>query len=556
MRAYLIYPEQRLGDPEANLQAIEAKLKAVRRDKPELVLFPPGFLLGVGLGFDSFRPEFTSFFYQEALPRLAKISRKSPPFLLAQPELRDRETLFYFAEGHYEKWQAPGIASIAAEALASATEYLPLIFSWLPSYLDGPRQLTRLGRYLTGDERPCLVLSPAAENSSSDGAFLGEFQYAGVPQRAQGIHELELPIASLEQLACFTLNRTEDLAARQNLDPARPLMPELSSDLSRALEIPAAGLAQRLQHLGQTKLILGLSGGMDSTLALVYARRALMANAQALSDLKLYYLPGFGSSEKSLGNARALATALDLSLEIIDIRPACEQHFRDIGQPLDRHDITFENAQARERTQILMDLANQKGGIVLGTGTLSEAALGWCTFNGDQISMYHVNGGVPKTLVPELLKLEAETLRENLGPFATALEAVAATPASPELLPAKSGKSVQVDDPLAARTEQITEDVLGPYALYDYFLWQFRAKWQTAPQIFAALEASGLFPELSREQQITYLKRFVWRYYGHVFKRRSSADWPSLYAEDLLGVRSERLPSDFNPSFLLRELEG
>jgi NAD+ synthetase len=243
---------------------------------------------------------------------------------------------------------------------------------------------------------------------------------------------------------------------------AYPFVPSSQADRSAVCQeifaIQATGLARRLRAVKAKTLVLGLSGGLDSTLALLVAEEALARSGLKGCSILTITMPGLGTTDRTKDNAVLLAKALGVKLRTISIKSAVTQHLKDIAHD-GAHDITFENAQARERTQILMDVANQTGGIVLGTGDLSEAALGWCTFNGDHMSMYHVNAGVPKTLVKYLIEWCATQPRFEQG--AAVLQDILATPISPELLPASADGKIA----------QKTEDSVGPYELVDFFLF-------------------------------------------------------------------------------------
>ena len=296
--------------------------------------------------------------------------------------------------------------------------------------------------------------------------------------------------------------------------------------------LQATGLARRLRQTKSATAVLGLSGGLDSTLALLVVIDALERAGLPRSAALAVTMPGLGTTARTRGNAEKLAEALGVPLRVIPIGPAVEQHFRDIGHPPDRHDVTFENAQARERTQILMDVANQTGGLVVGTGDLSEAALGWCTFNGDHMSMYHVNAGVPKTLVKYLIEwCAAERHAADAGDI---LRDIVATPISPELLPAGADGGI----------EQRTEDLVGPYELHDFFLYHFvrhgcgRAKLlYLAGLAFAGTHESSVIEK--------WLDVFLRRFAQNQFKRSSMPDGPKVGTVALSPRADWRMPSDW-----------
>ena len=225
-----------------------------------------------------------------------------------------------------------------------------------------------------------------------------------------------------------------------------------------------SSLATRLERIGIKSVTVGLSGGLDSTLCLLVAVEAFKTMKLSKTGIKVYTMPGFGTTGRTKGNAELLCEGLGLNLETIDITKACLQHFKDIGHDPENHDVTYENVQARMRTMVLMNKANQTGGIVLGTGDMSEIALGWSTYNGDHMSMFGVNAGVPKTVVRDVCRWWAEGMCRKGRKAKLAADAVfdiLDTPVSPELLPAKNGEIVQK-----------TEDRIGPYELHDFFIWR------------------------------------------------------------------------------------
>ena len=290
------------------------------------------------------------------------------------------------------------------------------------------------------------------------------------------------------------------------------------------------GLARRLAAIGCTDAVIGLSGGLDSALALLATVAAFKLLELDLRGIHVYTMPGFGTTKRTRGNADLLAEGLGLKLEAIDITPACRQHFKDIRQPASRHDITFENAQARERTQILMDKANQVDGIVVGTGDMSEIALGWCTYNGDHMSMFGVNAGVPKTVVREVCRWWAEG---HPGQAAGALLDILATPVSPELLPAKRGEIAQK-----------TEDKVGPYELHDFFLWHFVECREDRRQILAAAK-KAFRGQYDAKTIAGWLDVFFRRFFAQAFKRNCAPDGVQVFSV-YLSPAAWHVPSDMS----------
>lgn len=325
--------------------------------------------------------------------------------------------------------------------------------------------------------------------------------------------------------------------------------PFVPSDPSRRAEscreifqIQATGLAKRLRHTGAKRIIIGISGGLDSTLALLAARKAVEITDMAPESILAVTMPGLGTSGRTRSNAEALSRALGAEFIQIPISEAVRTHFQDIGQDSEKHDVTFENAQARERTQVLMDLANQRGGIVLGTGDLSEAALGWCTFNGDHMSMYHVNSGIPKTLVRYMVEWCAQEPFKALA--GAVLWDICDTPISPELLPPSSSGQVQ----------QKTEDLIGPYELHDFFLYWFVRR-QCSPAKILFLAQQAFDSDYTREEIRRWLELFITRFFANQFKRSSMPDGPKVGSVALSPRGDWRMPSDACAAAFLQDLK-
>ena len=293
-----------------------------------------------------------------------------------------------------------------------------------------------------------------------------------------------------------------------------------------------AQLAARLKAIGCRDVVIGLSGGLDSTLALLVAVGAFEKLRLGKKGIHVYTMPGFGTSKRTKGNAALLCRGLGLALETISIVKSVRQHLRDIGHDGKTPDVTYENAQARMRTMILMDKANMTGGIVLGTGDLSEIALGWSTYNGDHMSMFGVNAGVPKTVVRKVCTWFVETRRhrgtEGSRKVADAIEDIVNTPVSPELLKG-----------------QVTEAKLGPYELHDFFLWNFIVNEMGSKDLQSAAERHfrGVFaaPEIAKT-----LKTFLHRFFTQAFKRNCQPDGIRVFPFEL-SLRGWWIPSDLGP---------
>lgn len=328
-------------------------------------------------------------------------------------------------------------------------------------------------------------------------------------------------------------------------NPALPFVPAdpraRAETCGEIFAIQSTGLAKRLRHTGVKNIVIGISGGLDSTLALLVAVRAFDLLGLDRKGILAPTLPGFGTTKRTRGNAEKLVAELGATLRVIPIHDAIKQHFSDIGHDERVHDVTYENAQARERTQILMDLANKAGGFVVGTGDLSEAALGWCTFNGDHMSMYHVNAGIPKTLVRYLIDWCADS--EFTGATAKVLHDIVATPISPELLPTTADGKLQ----------QHTEDLIGPYELHDYFLYHIvRHGARPAKVLYlAGLAFAGRYP---RATILRWLEMFVRRFFSQQFKRSAMPDGPKVGSVALSPRGDWRMPSDASAAEWLAEI--
>ncbi len=331
----------------------------------------------------------------------------------------------------------------------------------------------------------------------------------------------------------------------RHVDP-RPFVPASDEHLRERCEeiinIQVAGLAQRLSATGCKSLVIGISGGLDSTLALLVAARTFDRLGLDRKGITGVTMPGFGTTDRTYNNALTLMTALGVTQREISIAPAVTQHFADIGHDASVHDVTYENSQARERTQLLMDIANQTGGMVLGTGDLSELALGWATYNGDHMSMYGVNTGVPKTLVKYLTRYFADITPDQSE--RAALLDIIDTPISPELIPAEPDGTIK----------QKTEDLVGPYELHDFFLYYTLRYGFTPRRIFLlAIEAfRDLYP---REVILKWEKTFFRRFFNQQFKRSCLPDGPKVGSVCLSPRGDWRMPSDASSALWLKELE-
>ncbi|MCW8858409.1 MAG: NAD(+) synthase [Deltaproteobacteria bacterium] len=317
---------------------------------------------------------------------------------------------------------------------------------------------------------------------------------------------------------------------------------ERSARCQEIFLIQTSGLIKRLRHTGSRKVVIGLSGGLDSTLALLVTVKAFDRLKLDRQGIVALTMPGFGTTGRTRGNAEALAEQLGVDLRVVPIDQAVRQHFKDIGHDQELYDITYENSQARERTQILMDVANQVGGLVIGTGDLSELALGWCTYNGDHMSMYAVNSGVPKTLVRYLVDWCAR--EEFAGSTAAVLDDVCATPVSPELLPPDENGDIG----------QFTEKVVGPYELHDFFLYQI-VRMHFPPKKVLLLAEQAFADDYARDELMSWLEQFYRRFFSQQFKRSCLPDGPKVGSVALSPRGDWRMPSDASVNLWLSQLE-
>ena len=343
----------------------------------------------------------------------------------------------------------------------------------------------------------------------------------------------------------FTLKKIQETKLTRHIDkapfvPADPVLRSVRCE--EILTLQALGLKKRLEHTKIERVVLGLSGGLDSTLAFLVCIRAFEMLGLDRKGIIAVTMPCFGTTKRTKNNAVSLAKAFGVTLFTISLTKAVNQHFKDIGHDPEIHDVTYENSQARERTQVLMDLANKHSALVVGTGDLSELALGWATYNGDHMSMYGVNSSVPKTLIRHLVTHFAN--KEEPAIKKVLLDVVA-TPVSPELLPASKDGTIS----------QVTEEFVGPYALHDFFLYQV-VRLHFGPAKVFRLAQVAFGQEYEANVIKKWLKTFYWRFFSQQFKRSCLPDGPKVGSVSLSPRGDWRMPSDASVRLWMEEVEG
>ena len=341
----------------------------------------------------------------------------------------------------------------------------------------------------------------------------------------------------------FTLEIIETNLTRI-IEP-KPFVPSMIAERelrsNEILTIQAMGLKKRLEHIGCKTAVIGISGGLDSTLALLVTAKAFDYLGLDRKGIVAVTMPGFGTTDRTYDNAVRLIKEIGATFKEVSIVNAVEQHFNDIEQDPNNHDVTYENSQARERTQILMDIANKENGIVIGTGDLSELALGWATYNGDHMSMYAVNVSIPKTLVRYLVQYYADTCEKDV--LSKTLYDVLDTPVSPELLPPTKGE-----------ISQKTEDLVGPYELHDFFIYHMLRLQQSPAKIYR-LAKIAFTNQYSDEEILKWEKIFCKRFFAQHFKRSCLPDGPKVGSVAVSPRGDLRMPSDASAAMWLKELE-
>ncbi len=377
----------------------------------------------------------------------------------------------------------------------------------------------------------------------SEGAILSELDISFINHRRRTMTTYEMKDDPSYIWHEFPLDVTETYVTRF-IDP-RPFVPSskelLDKRCEEILDIQSHGLRKRLSHTHASSAVIGISGGLDSTLALLVTVRAFDMLSMDRKGILAVTMPGFGTTDRTYQNAIHMIEELGVTLSEISIKESVLTHFRDIGQDPENHDVTYENGQARMRTQILMNLANKNGGLVVGTGDMSELALGWATYNGDHMSMYGVNASVPKTLVRYLVQYYADALAGDK--LKEVLYDVLSTPVSPELLPPKDGV-----------ISQKTEELVGPYELHDFFLY-YLMRYGAMPRKVYRLACIAFDGVYDQETILKWLKIFYRRFFAQQFKRSCLPDGPKVGTVSLSPRGDLRMPSDASSSIFLEQLE-
>lgn len=348
-----------------------------------------------------------------------------------------------------------------------------------------------------------------------------------------------------KELRKISFSITEEETVLTRTFAPLPFVPQSEEEREKRCEeiltVQAMGLKKRLMHTNAKSAVVGISGGLDSTLALLVTAKAFDLLSIPRQQIKAVTMPCFGTTDRTYQNACKMSEKLGATLMEVPIKEAVTIHFRDIGHDMNDHSVTYENGQARERTQVLMDIANKDGGMVIGTGDMSELALGWATYNGDHMSMYGVNASVPKTLVRHLVKYYADTCCDV--ELKEVLEDVLDTPVSPELLPPEDGQIAQK-----------TEDLVGPYELHDFFLYYVLRFGYEPSKIYriAKLAFDGVYEQ---ETIMKWLKKFYWRFFSQQFKRSCLPDGPKVGTVALSPRGDWRMPSDACAQVWIRDLE-
>lgn len=575
-----VAPNLRVADVEYNLGQIELALERAEREGVDLLVLPRLALCGVTAGDLLLQPSLIRA-CKAGIDRLALATQKTGVTLVVGAPiekdgalcdcavvLRGGETVASVGntKPSYEESRYFSAAKVQ-EAVRLDGYELSIAFDFEDESADGtvilylpvsPELVRAEERRVhavkkASFEKACaaVCVCPSVGESSTDGVYSG---HAVVAVNGEKVGE-SLPFvggAAMAEICVETLEneRRKRIARRypayeervREDAPFLPLAQERSKYLRTAIEIQAQGLARRMKQIGAKTAVLGVSGGLDSTLALVSTARAIDILGAKREDLVAVTMPGFGTTGRTYENALKLIKGFGATLREVPIAESVLQHFKDIGHDGKTTDAAYENAQARVRTLILMDIANMTGGLVVGTGDLSELALGWCTYNGDHMSMYSLNGSIPKTLVKELVAYAAENAE---GELKEALNSVVGTEISPELLPPDKQGNIA----------QKTEDLVGPYELHDFYLYHAIYKRETPTEVFE--KAKKAFEGKYGDETVKkWLKNFYKRFFTQQFKRSCMPDGVQVTCLSLSPRGAWKMPSDAFASVWIDEIEN
>ncbi|MBO4408710.1 MAG: NAD(+) synthase [Clostridiales bacterium] len=382
----------------------------------------------------------------------------------------------------------------------------------------------------------------------SHGIIYADIDLKRLAYERRRANTFEMRDENVTDIVYFDTDVNEELVLNRHFSKT-PFVPEVKADLDyrceEILTMQATGLATRLKAINCKNAVIGLSGGLDSTLALIVSVHAFDMLGLDRKGITAVTMPCFGTTQRTKGNAEKLAEEFGVTLKIIDIKESVNIHFRDIGHDENVRDVTYENSQARERTQILMDIANQSGGIVVGTGDLSELALGWATYNGDHMSMYGVNSSIPKTLVRHLVSYEAAVSAPVSKTLSDCLCDIVDTPVSPELLPPTENGTIS----------QKTEEQVGPYILHDFFLY-YLIRWAYSPSKVYRIAKIAFDGEFDDDTIYKWEETFIRRFFAQQFKRSCLPDGPKVGTVTLSPRGDFRMPSDAKAEVWLSDLAG
>ena len=516
MKLAVATPRVYLADVEKNFAQAAVMLEKAAQEGAQMIVFPPHFLTGATCGILS------------SQDILVEAEQKALSDLLQQASDK-------------------GIELISESC---SREDLEIMCVSVPEMVTRYRKVKEQLAVRSAAQSKAYVYCPSGYGeSSADGVYAGgSLVYCNGRLLAAGERfnrEGTLIFADIDtSMDTANVPKMEE-SGNDSVLRRRPFVPDDPDELAQRcddiLQIQTMGMVSRMEFIKAKSAVLGISGGLDSTLALLVTCLAFDTLDIPRSNILAVTMPGFGTSNRTKGNAIALMEALGVTSREISIVASVEQHLKDIGHDLSNHNVTYENAQARERTQILMDLANECGGFVVGTGDLSEIALGWCTFNGDHMANYGVNCGVPKTLMREIVRHAALTRFEVCKDV---LLDIVDTPVSPELVPGADGE-----------IGQKTEEVIGPYELHDFFLYHFVRRGESPKAIYKAAW-QAFYYQYDEAAIKACLRTFIRRFFNNQFKRSCSPEGPCVGSVSLSPRSSWPMPSDAFSSLWLSELDS